>query len=413
MRRFLKNSCGAALLATVASGCGVFGTDDDHSSSGEGIVNHDNRGCIQGVVLDGLNQSRLAFPKQMEYGKQGIYVLVRNKLLQARPLVADPENETANKNLLGEYYVCGIPLDVEFPVFAWIDGYQAFEGLIKIDSTIAQRTAESDQVDIPLEFPTLLADFKLYPVGIETQDLKFTVFHTSARVKEARVVLKPVGTNLLDNGTAGGQRYTVPPQIRLASLEGSTDENGEVIFSKDQLVLGGRYEYTVFPPNGGTEASLKTGTLTVGLRNEANLTDQPYELAISLDTLKPQLEVLYDSSTEFKSSVEGKVELVFSDEVELVANKLDGLRAVVTGAARDGAKLEDDVPGNDQSESVNVEIDGHRLTLTPKWAIAPSKEKDPRAQVIYTGLVVRAKGENRDSMNLDLDKLSIGIFTSL
>ena len=62
------------------------------------------------------------------------------------------------------------------------------------------------------------------------------------------VYIKQVGTNSV--ATSGS--YLAPSVERSRPLEGTTDENGKVNFTGDQLVLGGDYEYTVIPPEGAS-----------------------------------------------------------------------------------------------------------------------------------------------------------------
>ena len=166
----LISSLSTLALAIGLMGCGML--SDDDSDKGSSLIKQDEMGCIQGVVLNGINGKRLDIKNSN--GKEGVHVIVRNKLLRAKTHV-NGEQEGVFQGLQGEYYLCGIPLDVTFPVVAWKDGYEQFEGRVLIDSTIAQKTKTSEMQDIDVDYPTTLADIYLYPKGTEANDLLFTV----------------------------------------------------------------------------------------------------------------------------------------------------------------------------------------------------------------------------------------------
>lgn len=264
------------LGSLILTGCGAFSKKDGSSNGGDSFSQPDNSACVQGVVLDGLTGERVGLAHQNESGDpQGVSVLVHNQLLQATPMVEGGQG--ANANLLGEYSLCGFPLDETFPIFAWVDGYESFEGLITVDSTVAQRTPNSREVDITRSFPTLLANIKLFPKGTETRDLKFIVSHGDQKVMGAQVQLRTTGTNVLSG------EGTVVPQVRIVPQTATTNSSGEVVFAAADLVLGGIYEYTILPPEGGDRLTLAKGTVSVGLRaTGTGLTDLPYEVKVGL-----------------------------------------------------------------------------------------------------------------------------------
>lgn len=109
-----------ALATSTMMSCGVLPKDNGNKGDGD-IVNEKERGCLQGVALDGLSGERLHL-KTGKIGEEGIYVSVRNKMIAGHPLIANPDAKDANESLIGEYYLCGFPLDEEFPVFAFAEG---------------------------------------------------------------------------------------------------------------------------------------------------------------------------------------------------------------------------------------------------------------------------------------------------
>lgn len=274
---------GALLTGIAVSGCGAFSKKDGSSNDdGPAFSQPANSGCVQGVVLNGLTGERIRLSQSDNANEtQGVSILVHNHLMQASPMVKDDAD--ANANLVGEYSLCGFPLDETFPIFAWVDGYESFEGLISVDSTVAQRTPNSREVDIARSNPTLLANIRLFPKGTETRDLKFVVSHGDQKVLGAQVQLRATGANILSG------EGTIAPQIRLVPQIATTNSAGEVIFKASDLVLGGIYEYVILPPEGGDRLSLAKGVASVGLRAAGTgLTDLPYEVKVNLGSSRQE-----------------------------------------------------------------------------------------------------------------------------
>ncbi len=57
---------------------------------------------------------------------------------------------------LGEYNICGLPTDEEFPIVIDQEGYERFEGRVRIASTRAQLTPNSTEADVERAFPQLM-----------------------------------------------------------------------------------------------------------------------------------------------------------------------------------------------------------------------------------------------------------------
>lgn len=385
------------VLAVGFFGCGML--DDKGSKDGNALIKQESRGCVQGVVVNGITGERLSL--RSSDGKEGVHVLVRNKLLRANTHV-NGEKKDAFEGLKGEYYVCGIPLDTEFPLMAWKDGYQQFEGKVMIPSTIEQRTKTSQVEDIKLEFPTFLANIHLYPKGTQANDLLFTVVKYGEVVPGAQVYLKPTGANSLDPSRQ------LSPQIRSVPAIETTNQLGQVIFSGKDLVLGGIYEYTVIPPDGGEDISFKKGNIVVGLRQEGTslTTVKPYEMVISVGDAATKLEVVARSTEAAEYNAEGKVVIWFNQPIEIAPGSSNSYSAILTNASR--AELF----AAGTSDSMKVDINGNRLTLTPVWknGIVPNGQSDLDAVLTYRGLVLRPVGDSRSGNYLQLPSISTRIF---
>src|SRR5690606_1542903 len=86
-----------------------------------------------------------------------------------------------------------------FPLFVWLDKYEAYESTYMIDSTVSSRSAQA-QYDVVRPSPTDLVNIIVFPKGTQTKDLEFFVLSNGAPVNGAQVLLKPSGTNIITWG---------------------------------------------------------------------------------------------------------------------------------------------------------------------------------------------------------------------
>jgi len=368
---------GSCLVLAGLTACG-------HSSSNAGrSEGAGGAGCIQGVVVNGLTAERLTLPDD---SAKGVFVLVRNSLVEAHPAVTG-DAAKAKPALAGEYYLCGLPLDQSYPIFAWLDGFLSFEGTVQVHSTAASRSPNARE-DVQRPTPTEIANIRVYPKNQQVQDLNFYVVHDGAALAGASVVLRATGPNFLD---PSGLSFLAPTNIRQPSLTGTTDAAGKVTFPATELVLGGHYTYTVVPPNGGADqTAIAAASFVLGLRSSTDVT-QPYEITVDLDHSVGPLVALSSSTDAEDPDPQGKVTVYFNREIELVPGTEDQIRGTLSGNVT--AQLADDVPNNKQPEQVKVTLEANKLTLEPVYKTAPDVDtsKESGLQITYSGLVLRPK----------------------
>jgi len=396
-------------------GCGTFSEKDKKRS--KGITHQSGKGCIQGVVRNGVTGERIGLSGKE---RQGIFLLTRNQQLKGSHLVGNPEAKNANENLVGEYYLCGFPLDEAFPLLVVQDGYETYEGRVSVTSTISQRTPESRQEDIRRDFPTLLADIELFPKGVETKDLGVKVFLKGEPVEGAKVQLHPSADNLLTGAEVGdGQgdgdsrsprangdifEKTVP-QIRLKPLLATTNGKGLAEFSAKDLVLGLGYDVVVLP-NGKTDAKpyRSPKKVYVGLRGEGlSLNAEPFEVVVSLNE-SVTAPVLVSSSLEGSDVDEnGVIKLVFDQNIELSSSSDSSLYATLNGGLQGGAAIAPSRAG------VSVKIEGNTLLLKPVWNTAPRADRDRNVSVSYQNVAVRRESSQQDEQVTQVDGANLTV----
>lgn len=355
----------------------------DYDEGGSGNESGLTHGCIQGVVIDGVTGNRVALPSPT--GTTGMHVLIRNDLHGYAPMRPGADS-TAEPKFAGEYHLCNIPLDEEYPFFVWVDGYLPYESKIYVRSTLNSLSGSADQ-DIRKPVPNRIVNIKLYPVGAAAKDFKINVTQNGAPVVGAEVQLKPTGLGLYDDTT--DTNYVYPLDVRFAPQRITTDGSGAAVFAGTGLVIGGKYQYTVYPGDGGSSHDTVSDTVTVGLRLAAD-DELPYEHFVDLG--HPAADLIdVSNSTQFNDyNTSGTIKYIFNRPIEIVPNTTDDIAASLSNAG--SATLITNVAGNKASEQVDVVVTGNTLSLTPKFQTAPKVETEPGVIVNFSGIKVRPLG---------------------
>ncbi len=385
----LRNLSGLLLAASLAVSCSGGDSGNDELAGPPTI------GCLQGVVINGLTAERIALPSD---STKGLQVLVQDDLRVGTSLVDGSAAPGVNPLLTGEYYLCNVPLDEEFPVFVWVDGYEPFEGEVKVHSTAASRSSKAT-ADLIKPYPTEIANIRLYPKGTQVKDFKVLVTNNGTPLPGAQVILRSQGDNFLDPLHAN---FLAPKNVRSTPQTITTGDDGKAVFPAAGLVLGGFYTYTVLPPDGGAKHAVAAGTFVVGLRAEASETE-PYLLTVNLNQSVGQLAILSRSTQSQDPSSTGTVTVYFNREFEIVPGTEDEIQGVLGGAVT--AALADNVPANKKPDNVTVIIEANKLTLTPIFKTKPDTDttKEPDLSVTYSGLQFRPKASPETLSVVDLN----------
>lgn len=398
--------------AFLVAGCGAFSESKKDSIGEASLLAPAGTGCVQGVVINGLTGDRVEMTRFS--GENGIFVMVRDQFVNASNVGLD---SSAKQAMTGQYSVCGIPTDEDYPLFVHLDGYQSFEGLIHIASTVRPL---GDQIETHLvkASPSTEANIVLYPSGTKTQDLNFSVYYNGSGVKDATVQLRPTGRNVLDKMERSAQGENVahnnmlaPRDVRLKTLTAVTSETGEAVFSKDSLVLGGIYKYVVLPPDNMTYVSTKldaVGTVVVGLQ-ASDIGQDPYRYSARLTPMAEELKVLQLSTESQSISPDGSLIVLFNRPVEIVSNP-DNVLGKLTNAV--DAELMPEIPYNQTSDTAKVELssDGLSIKLTPKYKSQPNSAHEPALTVTYSGLQVRPAAAPGNAKILAVPAATVKLF---
>ena len=112
MKLILSIVTACVLLMNIS--CGLINKKSS-SNNESSLIEDDDKCCVQGVVLNGVTGARL--PIAAGDANNSVDVIVRNKVLASGTHI-NGHDENAPNRLRGEYFVCGIPTNNEFPLFA-------------------------------------------------------------------------------------------------------------------------------------------------------------------------------------------------------------------------------------------------------------------------------------------------------
>jgi hypothetical protein len=382
--------------ATLLAQCGKKKESDSRRDPNSAdFVQADGLGCVQGTVINGLTGQKISLPKEEGLG---VFVLIRGVKFRAS-IVQNPEDESESE-LAGEYFVCNVPLDESYLLFAQYNNFLPFQSEVRIAST----ALSAGENDIQKPDPMLLANIRLFPKGTETTDLRLTVVNDAKPLKGGRVLIEPSGSNAFDKSG-----FLPPSSSRLVPIpELVTNDDGQVQVNKDLLVLGATYTYRVIPPSG-TNLKVAEGSFVLGITTSGNASANHYEFTVNLATAAQPLALVSCSNREVSYSPDGKISYTLNRDVELV-DLDDPIASVADVGTYGGNDIVDSVElnphaddNNDASEQVKVEISGNMVTLSPRFTAEkrkPDPKKDPGLFITYDSKSIKFRikpGEAADT----------------
>lgn len=317
------------------------------------------RYSLQGVVADAITGVRLGGSDLKLYLIQGADVRSPARL-----------NTESSDPLMGEYAFTGIPVDYNagnktYKLVAIKPGYQRFES----DLTFVA-SSFSGVLDTVYN---VIGNIYLFPIGVSAPSVTFTVTYNGKPVPNATVQLDPVTSQ---NSTTFNQADALAATGGLlASMSGTTNAEGKVVFDGTTLALGGAYQVQVLPVNftdsaGSTVklARFKAGTnVVVGV----SLTEQRVALADLTPTTAPLYLAAASNLPVGQLSPTGTLAFTFNVPVTLVNPA--GFSASVANTTGVLAA---------QPVTANLSADGLTLTLTPNFS-TPIGAGDRGTTILY------------------------------
>lgn len=368
----------ALSMALGAAACGQLTKKDSNALTDGGVTR--NLGCIQGVVINGLTGDAINISKFDASKGEGLRVVIGGTTLT--PVAVSDEALKAG-DLPGHYTLCDIPLDESYPVVVNVPGFARIESNVTVASTVAARSKEADS-DLTKLVPIQTMNVRLYPVGVQTQDMKFVVTNAGQAVSGAQVILVADGANTLDD-----DKFLIPRNISAKPLTVSTDASGAAIFPAAELTLGALMDYRVIPPTTDLKMTVVSGTLNVGLLAQTGV-QHPYLVYVDLKNPLPPLSVVSTNLDANDFITTGEYVAYFNRDIEIVPGTEDKIVATLFNA--DGAELVSNIPNNLISDQVKVDTTiPNVLHLSPVWLTQADPVTEAGLYIVYSGISLRLK----------------------
>jgi hypothetical protein len=315
-------------------------------------------GCLQGVIIDGFTGQpvELSAPDK-------IFVLIRGTKIAA--------SKVDDANLIGQYYICNIPLDESYSVFAFVDSYQNFEGTVNIASTVGNRTGAGNAIttDIVKKDPVVISNIVLFPKTAGGRDLTIRVYNQGTIVEGAMVDLEPINASS-NNFSVNGAALAYSNGTRNFPQRLTTDADGKAVFTADKISLGTNYQIRVTPPAALNVTIPAVQTITLGIGGAAVDDNNNYVLNYEVTDSNQALRIIACSTQAESFNVAGRVMVVFNRDIELSRNDNSWIATEAGGIT---AALVANNAGNLAAETMTATISGgNMLILTPVWGSGTS-----------------------------------------
>lgn len=345
-------------LVLLTPSCGEKEKSKPRTSSFPGFTRKPGFGCVQGVVLNGFTGQR--FDLSTITDPDGIYVLIRGTKLKAQFYKDDP-------HLVGEYFICDIPVENAYPIFANISGFLPFESQVSITSTRAIRTVASpgnvsEEAAIPE--PIRLANFRLFPKESSSRSLVINVRKDNVPLSGALVDLQPLPAD--GQFTFNGD-FVSTAGTRLLPTRKTTNVDGLAAFSSSEIAYGSNYRLKVTPAAQSNAAAAVTREFTLGFSGTVSTDRNTWEFNVDVSDTNEDLKVIACSSKAKSWDDNGTIVMTLNRPVQLSrgSDPRDQWTASLSGGQ---AELVASNTTNNASEhfDVNITGDGKILTLQLK-----------------------------------------------
>lgn len=390
--------------------------DEKSTPPGETAWNPvEGQGCVQGVILDGFTGQRIDLSKIAD--PSGAFVLIRGKKLKARFISDDP-------NLIGEYHICGIPVEQDYPLFTYLPGYLPFETTVNITSTRAVRTSGADNAvasEAKIPDPIKLTNIKVFPLAASARDLRIRVVYQGGGVANVNVKIEPktsVGGHYAFEGDFANTAGT-----RVLPLSATTSADGFATFKGADLALGHRYTLWSFTAADSGLAAPAARDFTYGIGSSVSTNDfDGYELTVTLTDANKALKAVSCSLQDKNFAGDGSVTITFNRPLAVIDP--DSWRASLVGKAGGStADLKADVANNNIAEMMTAVTSDRTLILKPVWGTATAPKpvdltKDPNdpqnidkdLRITYDGSTIKLNVVGLNSVNnIALNDASLGV----
>jgi hypothetical protein len=364
-------------------------------------------GCVQGVIIDGYTGQPIPFKSLTE----DLFVMIRNKKFLATAV--------DDSNFVGQYFLCGVPLDETYPIYGFFPGYQTFESSVHIKSTAeAVLLGEGGVLShVKKKDPLLIANVVLFPKSVGDRNLSVLVTNEGVPVAGAIVDIEASqsDSNHFTN-TVSGAAFIYSNGTRNFTTRVVTDSQGVATIPGSEMAMGHPYGLTV-TPSQGQNLTASTSKFIFGINGpELTPNKSNYEYLIDLAVPSGPLKIISCSMQNSTFTNDSSIWMVFNRDIIPV-----GQNGWTTALWSSTATVATNVPTNSTSEQVNgTVVNGNTLVLTTNFSKSPKTPDytqpeaadvnvDRNTIIQYRGVKVSVVGDNTQNSMLitavDPDKL--------
>jgi hypothetical protein len=358
----------------------------------------DQNGRLVGFLVNGQTGERInLFPAANSKnnraddanGKNQVWAIINGEFRRARPCGTGDLNSSNGIDADGCYQIENIPLDMEFPLFANVEGYERFHG------QVLYPLPDTD-VELDRQNPQIVGNIRLFPKGYAV-DYRVQVSYLNRPMPGVKVICQYLANNANTVGVDGS--FLQPQNTTSGTVSSSTDENGVALLPGNQFVIGARYNCEAISNQSvdGRLVSADNLSLTAGV-TQSNL-----QLTLTASGVADNsFYALYSNvdSTDVLLGANAQLRVTFNRPVEILPGTEDCQVATLSAPDTNQNGVLGTLPTNavgGGSETVNASLSSDGLTLT--LSLRGAQNLDPGdlgTRAFFDGIVLRPRGaDNR------------------
>lgn len=355
----------------------------------------DQNGRLVGFVVNGQTGERINLFSAANNknnraddanAKNQVWAIINGEFRRARPCGTGDLNSSNGIEADGCYQIENIPPDMEFPLFANVDGFERFHG--QVIYPLPDTTVELDRQN-----PQIVGNIRLFPKGYSV-DYRLQVSFAGRPIPGVKVLCQYLATNA--NTVSVDGSFLQPQNTTSGTVSASTDENGVALLPGNQFVIGARYNCEAISDQNVEGRLLAADNISI----TAGVTQANLQVTLSASGVPDgSFYALYSNvdSQDVLHGANGQIRVTFNRPVEILPGtedcQLATLAAPDTNQNNVVAALPPNTTGNGTSETVSASLSSDGLTLTLSLRGATNLDTgDLGTRAAFDGIVLRPRG---------------------
>lgn len=321
--------------------------------------------------------------------KNQVWAVINGEFRRARPCGTGDLNASNGIEANGCYQIDNIPPDMEFPLFASVEGFERFHGQVTYP-------LPDSSVELDKQNPQIVGNIRLFPKGYAV-DYRVQVSYAGRPMAGVKVLCQYLATNA--NTVAVDGSFLQPQNTTSGTVSASTDEGGVALLPGSQFVIGARYNCEAIYEQALEGRLLSADNLTL----VAGVTQPNLQLSLAASgSLEGSFYALNSNvdSSDVLHGANGQLRITFNRPVEILPGTEDCQVATLSAPDTNQNGTFGSLPTNQVgggSETVNATLSGDGLTLTLSLRGATNLDPgDLGTRALFDGIVLRPRsGDSR------------------